>query len=297
MKYGVVVVTYNRFQLLKECLDAIAGQMKKFEKVVIIDNHSMDDTEAWLETNQEANWVVKRLESNTGGAGGFCEGVKLALEQDLDWIVLIDDDAILDHNFLNSISTEIETDETAGNFYPAYAGTVKTKNEIVLRHRTRVGKYIYRNQDVKEKEYNKHTFLCDFASFCGICISRQIILKIGYPDKEYFIWNDDAEYSMRLRKYGKIKNVNAAGINHKTELVEVKKVNWKTYYGVRNRINMVKRHYGRISLFYVIMKAYGAMLLHILKNRENSEFIKKVFTAGVMDGVNEKLGKKEDFLP
>ena len=91
--------------------------------------------------------------------------------------------------------------------------------------------------------------------------------------------------------------MNDAVINHKTELVEVKKVNWKTYYGVRNRINMVKRHYGRISLFYVIMKAYGAMLLHILKNRENSEFIKKVFTAGVMDGVNEKLGKKEDFLP
>lgn len=49
MKYTVVIVTYNRLELLKECIEAINNQKKQFDSVVIVDNASTDGTKDYLQ--------------------------------------------------------------------------------------------------------------------------------------------------------------------------------------------------------------------------------------------------------
>ena len=92
---SAIVVTYNRKELLKECLDSLLNQTLPLDLIIIIDNNSTDGTPEFLEErdylkNGKINYV--RLSENTGGAGGFCEGMKRGYNKGFSWLWLMDDD-------------------------------------------------------------------------------------------------------------------------------------------------------------------------------------------------------------
>ena len=106
MKICAVVVTYNRKDLLVECLEALRRQTGPLDAIYIIDNASTDGTPELLRSRGYRDGAVienpldgseiiiryVRLPVNTGGAGGFHEGVKRAFHDGYDWIWLMDDD-------------------------------------------------------------------------------------------------------------------------------------------------------------------------------------------------------------
>jgi rhamnopyranosyl-N-acetylglucosaminyl-diphospho-decaprenol beta-1,3/1,4-galactofuranosyltransferase len=86
---AAVVVTYNRSRLLLECLDALLRQTRPVDKIVLIDNASTDGTvEVLRSRGYLANPKIdyQRSEFNSGGAGGFHDGMKRAHELGFDWI-------------------------------------------------------------------------------------------------------------------------------------------------------------------------------------------------------------------
>ena len=96
MKYGVVIVTYNRLELLKECIENCIRQTTQFAKIIIINNCSTDGTEAYLQQyKSDARFVISNQAENLGGAGGFRVGLELAGKEELDWVLIIDDDAMI----------------------------------------------------------------------------------------------------------------------------------------------------------------------------------------------------------
>ena len=139
MNFAVVVVTYNRLELLKECLECIRNQELVPNNVVIVDNNSTDGTGKYLNGVKEIiehQWMVKHEEQNIGGAGGFHDGLKLAMETDSEWFLLIDDDAMIAPNYLSLIAESIEKHPSI----LAYSGTVVTENNIMIEHRRRFKK-------------------------------------------------------------------------------------------------------------------------------------------------------------
>jgi rhamnopyranosyl-N-acetylglucosaminyl-diphospho-decaprenol beta-1,3/1,4-galactofuranosyltransferase len=92
---AAVVVTFNRKELLCECLDALLAQTYPVSRIVLIDNASSDGTaELLAEKGYLENEIFDylRLPVNSGGAGGFHEGVKRAFEAGFDWLWLMDDE-------------------------------------------------------------------------------------------------------------------------------------------------------------------------------------------------------------
>lgn len=88
LKVCAVVVTYNRKELLLECLDAILKQTSSIDKLLVIDNNSTDGTEDTLREKQYLGKKViqyVKLPENIGGAGGFCEGIRRAKDYNPDW--------------------------------------------------------------------------------------------------------------------------------------------------------------------------------------------------------------------
>lgn len=76
-------------------------------------------------------------------------------------------------------------------------------------------------------------------------IRDEVIARIGYPQKEYFIWYDDTEYCVRIREISPIMVIPAAVLNHKTVFKPMdwpRHYTWKDYYGIRNRMHMVRTH-------------------------------------------------------
>lgn len=242
-----VVVTYNRKQLLLECLDALRKQTRPIQGIYLIDNASTDGTqellleegyikelppkklkEPWekefeiknLTDSQPIRLHYVRMHENAGGAGGFHEGVKRAYEKGYDWLWLMDDDAEPKEDALEKLSDFFSNEKIS-----ALASSVMLPNgEIYLNTR---GIIDFKNifpliqKPLQKEKYQNLVENIDMASFVGILISRKAVEKIGFPKKEFFIHHDDVEYCIRLRKVGNIFLVPSSVIIHKEDAKKV----------------------------------------------------------------------------
>lgn len=239
---SVIIVTYNRLELLKQCIEAVESQKRKFNEIIIVNNCSNDGTEEYLELKN--NIKTYKTEKNLGGAGGYVFGLE-KVSPLANYVLFIDDDAILDNMFLNNIENSI-VDEIK-----AYSGVVKTNKIIDKSHRRVLINDVFMfEKNVHIDKYNDVFFDYDLSSFCGLLVSNEVIKKIGLPNKDFFIWYDDTEYSLRIRKYTKIRNINSAIIDHKVTIGSYEKLTWKSYYGYRNKLYTCK-NYSKCPIIYL----------------------------------------------
>ena len=292
-----VIVTYNRKSLLLECLESLKKQHKPLDGIFVIDNASTDGTRELLfdkgyieELIDEGNLVndwskcgiiqnsfdkgdIKfcyvRLRENTGGAGGFYEGVKRAYEGGYDWLWLMDDDAEPFEDALLKLSNYFSEDNIS-----ALAGVVKTSDfKTVPFHRGFFdfkGLCNYKIAKSIEPELidDNNVLEIDVASFVGVLINSKSITRVGFPKKELFVYGDDYEYSIRLRSAGRILLVTDSIIFHKdyktsnqstkevfgNPYFKIKYENyWIRYYEIRNNMWLLRRYRKPALSFWIIM--------------------------------------------
>lgn len=305
MKFGVAMVTFNRIKLLKECIEAIESQRYPVDKIVIIDNASTDGTRDYLDTiaSKEEKIYVEHEKKNLGGSYGFYRALEVIKEFDVDWVLIIDDDAIIDKEYIQQISNEISKSD-----HLAYSGTVMCGEIVLYPHRKKINNRILMTfSNVPEQKYSEDFFSYDLSSFCGLVIKKELIAKIGLPKKEYFIKFDDSEYSLRILKYSEIINVNAAHLDHKITFEPSPKIrtcDWKRYYEIRNNINMGYNYTKCKPVFviYTIIKSIARLIREIViymryGNRYNSRYAIPMFIQAPIDGLLGKTGKSNKYCP
>lgn len=260
MKFGVIIVTYNRKELLEECLACAAAQTLPFDVICVVDNCSTDGTAAFLDSLSLPGLEVHHLPENLGGAGGFAHGLSLLSGRELDWILIIDDDAMIGSTYMEEIARAIRKTD-----YLAYSGTVLTGGRIDESHRRRLTSGLLMTyRPVEAAAYKKNFFTYDISTFCGLVIRASLLREIGIPRSEYFIWFDDTEYCLRFHKRSRILNVSRAVLNHKTTLPEKAPViSWKHYYGFRNSVDIGKTYSCCPPLFlaYIVLNHSAHILI------------------------------------
>ena len=291
---GSVVVTFNRIEKLKKALKSYEEQTLLPKYIIVVDNASTDGTkeylEQWKNIKSEYEKIIISLQENKGGAGGFYEGQKAAIKQNADWIMLADDDLYLDKNYFFGINEFIKTINP--NDYSIICGKVIENNKIAIGHRSVKNKWIIPfHKDVKEKEYNKKNFYCDFVSYCGVVLNKEKLIKAGLVNPEYFIWNDDWEQTYRMRKTGKIICLTDLVANHDTENIK-KILTWKIYYDYRNGIDLLKKHF---KIRFPIVSVWLFIKAVILFFRSKEDFFIRV--TGIKDGILGKVGIHSVYRP
>jgi len=242
-KYVVVIVTYNRYQLLQECVNSVKNQTIIPNSIIIVNNASTDDTFNYLENLKRENqqFDIIHLSNNIGGAGGFARGIECALQKNVDCVLIIDDDAIIARDYMEQILRLRHQYPQ----YKAFAGKIITNEKIDTSHRRNLQKIGLLSKNCIEQDYKQPYFVCDIASFCGMVLDIMLVRQIGLPHAEYFIWFDDTEYSLRIHQYSKFLVVTAAELNHKTKsttAIQPRRYDWKDFYAIRNRLLMVREH-------------------------------------------------------
>ena len=299
-KHAAVIVTYNRSELLKECVEAVLLQEKPYDCVVILDNASTDGTSSLLSAwESREGFIILREKENLGGAGGFCRALHAAMETDADWFTIMDDDSVLRKDFLKEIDRAMHLHKDCS----VLAGVPLTDG-LRIGHRRRVsGGLIRREIPVPAEEYKKDFFYCRIASFCGLVVSRSAVEEAGYPLADYFIWYDDTEYCLRLSEKRPILNWNSAVIDHKAETGSASQgMTWKDYYGIRNRIRTSALHYGRLTTwtlaFYKMGKGCFTFLRMALSGRaEKGAAQLRLVSRAVADGLAGRGGVCESYRP
>ena len=100
MRIGVVIVTYNRIKLLKECLERVLNQTQPVTSVIVVDNNSDDGTKEYLDSIDDDRVIVSHERTNLGGAGGFYKALQIAFTKNFDYVLIIDDDAMIEKNYM-----------------------------------------------------------------------------------------------------------------------------------------------------------------------------------------------------
>ncbi len=231
---AAVVVTYNRAELLRECLDGLAGQSHELHRVVVIDNNSTDGS-GDVAREHPIGAQVHTLKENLGGAGGFATGMAVALKDpEVDWVWLMDDDTIPTPAALAELLK-------AGAAYPdkvdvLSSAAVWTDGRLHPMNISRERLGTTEAQRKAARELGARVIRT--ASFVSILLDAAACRRHGLPHADYFIWGDDTEYSGRLLKDSCGLQVRGSVVEHRTKAFG----SWQLdpgerfFYEVRNKI-------------------------------------------------------------
>ena len=280
MTVCALVVTYNRKELLAECLDAVLCQTRPPEELLVVDNASTDGTPELL---RERGYLERpglrhlRLDENRGSSGGFAHGFEAARASAADWLWVMDDDAEPTPDCLRLLLDSPPAGEPATVcvcpkvVYPD--GSLNDVMRADFRRRLR---------PLPESLYRPgHHPTLGVSSFVGPLYRMAAVRTLDPPKAEFFVWGDDVEYSLRLGRLGRIHLIPESVIVHKpisqshsnrrsrlwNALLPVRMFPtplerfWQNLCGLRNYI-WTKRHYEGQSA----LSAAGTTLQFVLKH-------------------------------
>ena len=299
MNIAVVIVTYNRVEKLEYSLALFEKQSLLPNYIIVVDNASTDGTNKLLTNWEKSNVdgitkIVIRNTINKGGSGGFYDGLEYASKLDVDWIWVSDDDAYPDVNALQYANDFLEKNKSVS--ISAICGSVINNGQIDYPHRRIIKRQLLSIKEYPStaEQYKQECFEINAFSYVGAIINRKILNTAGLTKKEYFIWRDDTEHSLRLSKYGKIFCVPEIKIVHDVYTKE-DACSWKTYYGYRNRIDMYNEHFPFICSKYFILKKFIEILYVDFIKRD--KVLARIYAVALKDALTHNLGLHSIYKP
>jgi len=260
----IAVVTFNRSGLLSRLLRSIERMDPKPGHVVIVDNASSDDTTEVVESFRErldTELVYRRLDTNTGGSGGFSEGVRVAYELGSTWIWLMDDDVEVISDGLAGMGRWASRFQSIqGRRYDFDGSEFYWQYRVAERMGIPIPFAPAGFDDSGFKEMNS-------GCFEGMFIHRDVVRQIGLPDPRFFIYWDDQLYGWLasrvttsvivdefvLRRTREIKQWDM-GVRHMNASSDAYR-----YYIMRNRA-IIKKYYRAEGAYNPVLFGVGTAL-------------------------------------
>ena len=270
------IVTYNRKELLCECLEALLHQSCACFDILIVDNACTDGTKAAAERFRERfekqgqTFLYRRTKKNLGGAGGFSAAVKEAVRLGYEHAWLMDDDTVPETAAFEKL---LEAGEKLDGIYSYLASCVLwTDRTPCIMNLTEPKKDSCRNL----KLLKQGILPVRRASFVSLLVPIEKVKQIGLPIRQFFLYADDVEYTERLGRLGDGYLVTDSLVIHKLKentaadpvTAPEEKID-RGFYDSRNRFYIAKQNglRGLCSYFYHQAK----YALRILSEAENEK--------------------------
>ncbi len=302
MRISAVVPTYDRKELLEECLQALLRQTRPLDEIIVVDNASSDGTEEMIKERFRSQITYLRLSENTGSAGGFCEGMKLAHDHGHDWIWCMDNDAVpLEDTLEKLLEAEYRSEhpvvaKVCSRLDPQSASRYRGGDLLDLKLRQAV--------NMSQTDWEGKTLSIDLAHWGGLLVSSEVAHRAGFPNPGLFAWYDDCIFSLELKRFGRILHVGTASlfhscntsryVNRSGHLRLVAQQYWKEYYLFRNGFLFKSIAFGKWRTFIEFVSAYLRMLLAILVLDDFKFYRMRILTQALFDALTGKLGRRVD---
>jgi len=288
LKIYTILINFNGIKDTIECLISLSKVTFQNLRVIIVDNNSNESDKEKLRS-LDFPFIDKIIfsDSNLGFSGGNNLGIKYTLENGADYILLLNNDTVVQPEFLNQLLLCFEKDEKIGistcqiNYY-------YDKNKVWYGggyiDKLRASGYSFTNADTQEG-------FVTFASGCCLLIKKNVIEDIGLLDENYFLYLEDTDYCARVIKKYKIFFSNKTLIYHKVGASVKSQININSiYYSIRNRLFFQKKmnpQFFLISYIYIVLTHF---IKAFYKGRIDLYF-KTIFNA-LRDFHSSVMGKK-----
>jgi rhamnopyranosyl-N-acetylglucosaminyl-diphospho-decaprenol beta-1,3/1,4-galactofuranosyltransferase len=238
---AAVVVTYNRIELLAEALTALGAQTRRPDRIVVVDNASGDGT-AEMVRARFPDADLLELPRNTGGAGGFAAGIAHALKGEADWLWLMDDDTVPEPGALAALLAAAGPDADA----PVLVGSRVVWTDGRDHPMNTPRRKPRASAAETERAAAVNGYPVRSASFVSVLVDAGRVRERGLPVADYFLWNDDFEFTMRLLRGRRGLVCRDSVVVHKTRTFGSTDADpgERFYYEVRNKVWLFTRSRG-----------------------------------------------------
>ena len=248
---AAVVVTYNRLELLRQCVNALRNQTAPCD-ILIVDNASTDGTAPWAASQPALHY--RNTGANLGGAGGFNLGMRWAVEAGYDYVWVMDDDTLPQPDALEKL---LEADGILeGNYGWLSSVALWTDGSECRMNRQKLKKSFYEFSPLLKYGLVQ----AEQATFVSLFLRGETIRRVGLPIKEFFIWGDDIEFTRRIAVRGglpcfmagqsQVVHATKSNVGSNVALDDVERIG-RYFYAFRNEAYLYRQEgmKGRIYCF------------------------------------------------
>ncbi|MDO4797478.1 MAG: glycosyltransferase family 2 protein [Coriobacteriales bacterium] len=282
---AAIVVTYNRKELLLECLRYLDEQTArdKFD-ILVIDNASSDGTRDALAPLIDAGTIQYcNTGANLGGAGGFNFGMKWACELGYGYVWVMDDDCMPHPTALEELL--LARDASSEDYGFLCSKVLWRDGTVSIMNTPR--QTVYKNVDMTQTGI----IPVSMASFVSLFVPTSIIWRFGLPIKEFFVWTDDWEFTRRISRELPCYLVTPSVVTHKSASNIGANVFTDDYtrldrfkYLYRNDVVLYRREGVSGFLYEFVRLSYHAFKV-LTKSRDNKIKRLSAIVLGTRDGL------------
>jgi len=200
---SIIIVNWNGKALILECLSSLHKLSYARVQIILVDNGSTDGSvEAVEQSFPEVN--VLRMNKNLGFAGGTNEGLREALRRQAEFVLLLNNDTVVDEHCLKHLVSRIRSEERIGIVAPKIYYHSTPDTIWYAGGNISMWKGVMSHTGIREKDHGQHDALrdTDFATGCCMLASAEVVRRIGFLDESYKMYSEDADWCMRARKAG-----------------------------------------------------------------------------------------------
>lgn len=285
-KVAIILVNYNGYEDTVECVNSLLNISYQNITIYIVDNGSNESGSIKADSFLRKKTRIIQSMENVGFSGGNNLAIREILKVEFDYILFLNNDTIVEPNFLTELINGAENDNDVGilggkiYFYHdrtrvwAAGGEYNRKTGLTIQ---------YGGAD--REEINREKYVT-FTTGCLMLIPCDVIRKVGLLDESFFLYSEDSDYCQRVIDAGyRIKYIPSAKIYHKVSSAIGDSSYLQQRYMMRNDLYMIKkysknRYKAYICVFYKTLK-------DLIKRRKN------IFplVQGISDYVHGRKGK------
>lgn len=290
-KVFIIILNWNNWPDTLECLKSLKKNDYPNYQIVVVDNNSDEK----IETDCKIIYNQKNL----GFAGGNNVGIKYALENKADYVLLLNNDTLVSLDFLTKLIKVGESNKSFGILGPKIY-SYQDKNKIWSAG----GKinWLYNKGEMKgygeiERGQYDNQEEMEYLTGCCLLIKKEVIKKVGLMPEEYFLYYEDTDWSLAAQKAGfKCIFAPQAKIWHKGSASSKEGSPSYIYYHVRNGLMMAQKY----APWYFKPLIHLDIIWRIIKQpfkiffTEKRQWIKPILL-GIKDFYLKRYGKYENW--
>jgi len=282
LKVIIIVLHYKNWEDTNECLASLknldypsrsSGQVPNFETIVI-DNDK----------------------ENRGFAGGMNVGIRQALEKGASYILLLNNDTIVEPSFLKELVKAGESDKKIGILGPVIYDYQSKKIHFAGGKINRLHTKGTHISTISTKRSDQPSTVneVDYITGCCLLIKKEVIEKIGLMDEDYFLYFEDVDWCLKARRAGyKCVLVPNSKIWHKPSSSTIEGSFSYIYYHARNGLLMAKKNapfFIKILAYFQSFWIFGKQIIKLLVMPPKKKWAKAIML-GIKDFYKGKFGK------
>lgn len=241
----IIIINYNQIGHTLECINSLIDAGAGLTQIIVVDNASQDKSVDILRDHFGKSITILELKENKGYPHGLNSGIPVAIDKGADWLLLMNNDVIVDKNFLIELRIATIKHPEANLIGPAILYYDQPDLIWYVGYKlipgTLIGVRSFRGRHYSSKIPGYVSI--DVMHGCTMMVNKLVFKEIGLFDDTNLIYGDDADFSLRAREAGfKMIAATRAKMWHKISLTMGKEKPRTRYLRTRNTIAFYNKH-------------------------------------------------------